>query len=158
MGYDDLALSYGNLMLLLGLARIGPSSVVARLGTLLLGIACIGLVVTAIFPTDLEEARSTHTGDIHTMSFLVNVGSTILAVVLLLSVSFGSDPRWHTYRRTALTMAAVVVIAFVLQFLTLHRGAPYGLANRFFVAMLLAWLLTTSIRLRVLARDRASEA
>jgi hypothetical membrane protein len=74
-----LALSCGNLMLLLGLARIGPSSVVARLGTLLLGIACIGLVVTAIFPTDLEEARSTHTGDIHTMSFLVNVGSTILA-------------------------------------------------------------------------------
>src|SRR5438477_5302904 len=67
---------------------------------------------------------------------------------VLLSVSFGSDPRWHTYRRTALTMAAVVVIAFVLQFLTLHRGAPYGLANRFFVAMLLAWLLTTSIRLR----------
>jgi len=55
-------------------------------------------------------------------------------------------------------MAAVVVIAFVLQFLTLHRGAPYGLANRFFVAMLLAWLLMTSIRLRVLARDRASEA
>ena len=55
-------------------------------------------------------------------------------------------------------MAAVVVIAFVLQFLTLHRGAHYGLANRFFVAMLLAWLLTTSIRLRVLARDRASEA
>ena len=91
-----LALSCGNLMLLLGLARIGPSSVVARLGTLLLGIACIGLVVTAIFPTDLEEARSTHTGDIHTISFLVNVGSTILAVVLL-SVSFGSDPRWHTY-------------------------------------------------------------
>ena len=37
MGYDDLALSYGNLMLLLGLARIGPSSVVARLGTLLRG-------------------------------------------------------------------------------------------------------------------------
>ena len=152
-----LALSCGNLMLLLGLARIGPSSVVARLGTLLLGIACIGLVVTAIFPTDPEEARSTHTDDIHTMSFLVNVGSTILAVVLL-SVSFGSDPRWHTYRRTTLTMAAVVVIAFVLQLLTLHRGAPYGLANRFFVAMLLAWLLTTSIRLRVLARDRASEA
>ena len=74
-----LALSCGNLMLLLGLARIGPSSVVARLGTLLLGIACIGLVVTAIFPTDPEEARSTHTDDIHTMSLLVNVGSTILA-------------------------------------------------------------------------------
>src|SRR5207237_9947604 len=73
-----LALSCGNLMLLLGLARIGPSSVVARLGTLLLGIACIGLVLAAIFPTDPEEPRSTEPGDIHTMSFLVKVGSTVL--------------------------------------------------------------------------------
>src|SRR2546430_5307385 len=86
-----LALSCGNLMLLLGLARIGPSSVVARLGTLLLGIACIGLVGTAVFPTGPGEGRSTHTGDNHTMSVLLNVGRTILPGGLFSSGS-GADP------------------------------------------------------------------
>jgi uncharacterized membrane protein YwaF len=147
-----LAMSCGCLMLLLGLARSGPSSVAARLGTLLLGIASIGLVISAIFATDLEEAPSTHTGDIHNMSFFVNVGSIVLAVVLL-SVSFGSHPRWRSYRSTALTLASLVVLAAVLQFLTLHRGAPYGLSNRLAVTTLFAWLLATSVRLRKSERE-----
>jgi hypothetical protein len=147
-----LATSCGCLMLLLGLARSGPSSVAARLGTLLLGIASVGLVISAIFPTDLEGAPSTRTGDIHDMSFLVNMGSILLAIVLL-SVSFGSQPRWRPYRRTAITLALLVVLASVVLFLTLHRGAPYGLANRLSVTVLFAWLLATSIRLRKLERE-----
>ena len=39
------------------------------------------------------------------------------------------------------------------QFLTLHRGAPYGIANRLFVSLLFAWLLTTSIHLLKVARQ-----
>ena len=147
-----LALSSGNLMLLLGLARSGPSSVTARLGIFLLGVASIGLVVSAIYTTDLDGAPSTRAGDIHLVSFLVNVGSDILASVLL-SISFGSDARWRAHQRTAATLAALVVLAFVLQFLTLHRGMPYGLTNRLFVVVAIAWLLTTSIRLRALARN-----
>ena len=147
-----LALSSGNLMLLLGLARSGLGSVTARLGTFLLGVASIGLVVSAIYTTDLDDAPSTRAGDIHLVSFLVNVGSIILASVLL-SISFGSHPRWRAYQRTAVTLAALVVLAFALQFLTLHRGMPYGLTNRLFVAVVLAWLLSTSIRLRALASE-----
>src|SRR5258705_1928775 len=49
-----LAMSVGCLTMLLGMYRSGPTSLVARLGTLLLGVASIGLLVTAIFPTDLE--------------------------------------------------------------------------------------------------------
>jgi len=147
-----LAMSCGCLMLLLGLARSGPSSIAARLGTLLLGIASVGLVISAVFPTDLEGAPSTRTGDIHDMSFLVNVGSILLAIVLL-SVSFGSQPRWRPYRRTAMALASLVVLAAVLQLLTLRKGAPYGLTNRLFVTVLLAWLFATSIRLRKLERE-----
>jgi hypothetical membrane protein len=144
-----LAMSCGCLMLLLGLVRSGPSLVIARIGTLLLGAASIGLVVSAIFPTDVRLPE-TPSGEIHFVSFLVNIGSIVLAIVLL-SVSFGSQPRWRPYRRIALTLAALVVLAVVLQFLTLHKGAPYGLANRLAVTVLLAWLLTTSIRLRAVA-------
>ena len=145
-----LAMSCGCVMLLLGLVRSGPSAALARIGTLLLAVASVGLVVSAIFPTDVQPP-STRSGEIHDLSFLVNVGSILLAIVLL-SVSFGGEPRWRPYRPASLSLAGLAVLAAVLQFLTLHRGAPYGLTNRLFVTVLFAWLLATSIRLRAVAR------
>ena len=85
------------------------------------------------------------------MSFLVNVGSILIATILL-SASFGANPVWRSYRRTAWILTALVVAGFVIQFLTLHKGMPYGLANRFFVLVLLAWLFAVSSRLRALNR------
>ena len=145
-----LGMSCGCLMLMLGLFRSGPTSIIARLGTLLLGVASIGLLVTAIFPTDLQGAPLTRSGNIHNMSFLVNVGSIFLATVLL-AAGFGSDSRWRTYQRTAIALTLLVVVAFIFQFLTLHRGMPYGIANRFFIVVLFAWFLTTAVRLRAVA-------
>src|SRR5512135_3669670 len=79
-----LGMGAGCLMLLLGLARSGPTSVVARLGIYLLAIPAIGLVISAIFPTDLEDAAvSTRAGYIHDIAFLVNIVSIILVMVLL---------------------------------------------------------------------------
>jgi len=140
-----LALSSGCLMLVLGLARGGPRSRAALLGTLLLGILSAGTLITAIFPPG--PSRS---GEIHSISFLVNAGSILLASVLL-SVGFGSDPRWRSFQRTAAALASLLVFAFVLQFFTAYFELLYGLANRFFAAMLVAWLLAISIRLRALA-------
>jgi protein-S-isoprenylcysteine O-methyltransferase Ste14 len=51
----------------------------------------------------------------------VNVGSIIVATVLL-SVSFGSSPRWRTYRSTAVVLTLLILVAFVIQFRTLHRA------------------------------------
>jgi len=146
-----VATSCGCLMLLLGLSRSGLNSITARLGVLLLGIASIGLLVSAVFPTDLAGGPRTRAGEIHTISFLVNIGSIIVATVLL-SLSFGSSPRWRTYRSTAVVLTLLILVAFVIQFRTLHRGMPYGLANRLFVAVLFAWFLATAFRLRTLAR------
>jgi len=146
-----LALSVGCLTLLLGLFCSGPKSIFARLGTLLLGVASIGLVVTAIYPTDLEATPTTHSGEMHDMSFFVNIGSVFLATICL-AVEFGSDPRWRSYQRSAVALTLLVAVAFIFQFLTLHKGMPYGIANRFFISVLFAWFLTTSIRLRRVAR------
>jgi len=142
-----VGLSADCIMLVLGLVRSGPSSIAARLGIVLLAVASIGLIVSAVFPTDLHGAPSTRSGYIHTLSFFVNVASIILAIILL-TVSFGSDVRWRSYRRTSLILLSLVALAFVLQFLTLRKGAPYGLANRFFITVLLAWVLVTAYRLR----------
>ena len=45
-----LAASSGCLMLVVGLARIGPRSAAARLGAILLAILSVGFLITAIFP------------------------------------------------------------------------------------------------------------
>ena len=151
-----IAMSIGCLMLALGLKRRGPNTTLATVGSILLGIAAIGLLVSAAFPTDLDDAPTTQTGNIHTISFLLNVASILIATVLT-SLSFGSHPRRRSFRVTSLALTALIVVAFVIQFLTLHRGAPYGLANRLFVALLFLWLFATSIRLRDVTRDAGDD-
>lgn len=151
-----LGMSCGLLTLAAGLYTNGLRSIVASLGIFLLIIAAIGLVVSAIFPTDAPGAPSTSSGAIHDMSFLVNVGSILIATVLL-SVSFGAHPVWRSYRRTAWILTSLIFIGFVVQFLTLHKGMPYGLANRFFVVVLFAWLFAVSFRLRAPPREQAAK-
>jgi len=148
------SLSLGCLALAIGLFRDGPKSLLGRIGAALLVVVFAGLIVTALFPTDLETAPSTHTGDIHTLSFQVNVVS-ILVSTLCLALSYGGDAVWHRRRMPALIFAGFLSLALVVQFLTLHRGAPYGITNRLFVAVLMAWLISNSFWLASVAKARA---
>lgn len=145
-----VSIALGCLTLAIGLFRDGPRSWLGRIGAALLLVAFAGLIVTALFPTDLETAPSTPTGDIHTLSFMVNVVS-IFVSTLCLAFSYGGSPLWRRRRAPALTFAALLAAAFVAQFLTLHRGAPYGITNRLFVVVLLAWLISNSLWLRSVA-------
>ncbi len=130
-----LALGCGCLTLLLALSGSEPGSVAAWIGILLMGIPSIGLVVSAFFPMDAPESPPTRTGDVHNISFLANVVSIVLATSLL-SVGFWIDPRWRSFRRLAVALTSLIVIGVIVQFLTLQRGAPFGLANRCFAATL----------------------
>jgi hypothetical membrane protein len=142
-----LAMSFVILTLVLAFAKAGMRSVVGWLGLALLIVASLGLVVSAIFPTDVQGAPSTRAGDIHDMSFLVNVSCMITATVLI-SASLGGMPRMRDFRQTTWMLTGLILVAFVVQILTFHKGMPYGLANRFFVVALLIWLLAISVRLR----------
>jgi hypothetical protein len=142
-----LAMAGGCLMLLLGLARSGPGSIVGWIGTFLLVLPSIGLVISAFYPMDGSGTPPTRTGEIHDISFLINVASIFLATVLL-SVGFGISPRWRSFRRFAVILSLLIVLAFVLQFLTIQWRESFGLANRFFVAVLFTWFFATSARLR----------
>ena len=146
-----LAAGAGCLMLVLGLARTGPRSNTARFAMFLIAIASIGLVVSAEFPMDVT-GPATRTGDIHDISFLVNIVSLFLAA-LFLAAAFGTDARWRRYQRGAVVLAALLIVGFVLQFLTLRiRGLPYGFANRLFAGLVITWLLTNAVWLRRVAR------
>lgn len=144
-----VSISLGCLALAIGLLLDGPASWLGRIGAVLLMVAFAGLIVTAIFPTDLETAPTTRTGNIHTLSFLTNVVSVLLSTICL-GLSYGGSPRWRRHRTVALVFAGLLLAAFVAQFLTLHRGAPYGITNRLFVAVLMAWLITNSLWLKAI--------
>jgi hypothetical protein len=149
-----LSVSLGCLTLAIGLFRDGPTSWLGRIGAALLLVAFAGLVVTALFPTDLETAPSTRAGDIHTVSFLVNIVS-IVSSAICLGLSYASSPRWRRRRPAGLAFAGFLIVAFVAQYLTLHKGAPYGITNRLFVAVLMAWFISNSLWLRsVIIHDR----
>ncbi|MDT7531574.1 DUF998 domain-containing protein [Sphingopyxis sp. SE2] len=151
-----LSISLGCLALATGLLRIGPKSWLGRASAGLLIVAFAGLIVTAVFPTDLETAASTRTGDIHNISFLVNIVSIMLSSICL-SLSYTFDPQWKRHRVAALALAGVLLLAFVAQYLTLHRGAPYGITNRLFVAVLMVWLLSNSLWLKAAASIRLAQ-
>jgi hypothetical protein len=152
-----LSISLGCLALATGLIRIGPASWLGRAGTGLLIVAFAGLIVTALFPTDLETAPSTRTGDIHTISFLVNIVSILLSSICL-SLSYIRDPQWKRHRAPAQALAGVILLAFVAQYLTLHRGAPYGITNRLFVAVLMVWFLANSFWLKTVASNSLTQS
>jgi hypothetical protein len=73
--------------LFLGLLRDGPESRIARVAEVLLAVAVVGLLASAIFPMDVHPPH-TRSGSIHEASFLVNV-SCILLAALLLALSYG---------------------------------------------------------------------
>jgi hypothetical membrane protein len=145
----------GCLVLGIGLLREGPKVWLGRAGAGLLIICALGLAVTAIFPTDLETAPSTRTGDIHAISFLVNIFAVLFAAIAL-ALSYRRSEHWRRRRAAGAGFAALLLIAFLAQFFTLHKGAPYGLTNRAFVAILMAWLISTSLWLRAASRGLRS--
>lgn len=146
-----MAMSLGCLCLSLGLWRDGPRTATSLIGRIFLLVVFVGALVTAAFATDLEGLPDTQHGNIHTISFLVNVVGILLAA-LTLSFSFGADARWKRFRPAALILAFLLIIAFVGQFLTLHRGMPYGITNRIFVTVMMVWLIAVAWRLRTVSK------
>lgn len=148
-----VSLGLGCLTLAVALFRDGPTLWLGRAGAAWLLVAFVGLMVTAMYPTDLETAPSTRTGDIHAISFLVNIVSVLLSAMCL-TLAYAAEPRWRSRRSAALVLAGLLIAAFVAQYITLHRGAPYGITNRLFVAVLMAWLLSNSLWLISAIRRR----
>lgn len=146
-----VATAVADLMLLFGLLRVGPSVRTARLAEVLLGIAVVGLLTSAVFPMDLPHAPVTLAGRLHEASFNVNVPCTLL-VPLLLATSFGSDVRWRPFRRTAWVLALIELLAFVLQVATIILHSNYGLANQLFVASAVIWLFAVALHMRAISQ------
>jgi hypothetical protein len=132
--------SLGLAAMVLAVRSSGPQPPLKAIGLVAVSITAVGLLVTAIYPTDLPGAPFTRSGEIHELSFRVNVVGLLVGVVAL-SLALGREPPWRPSQRTLGVLALNVVVALVLQFATLRKGMPYGLANRYFVIAIFAWLL-----------------
>lgn len=139
--------SLGCLMLALGFARSCAGSIPGRLCSAMFALASVGLAATAAYPTDKPGAPVTSVGDIHRISFLVNVASIVLAAILTTVVA-SRDARWRKHRLPAALLALLLVIAVVVQFRALYQGIAHGVANRFVIGTMVIWLVVTATRLR----------
>ena len=144
--------SLGCLMLALGFARSCSGSVSGWLCAAMFGVASVGLAVTAVYPTDMPGSPTTTSGNIHKISFFVNVASIVLAALLTAFVAL-RDARWREHRVLAALLALVLVIAMVVQFRALYQGIAHGIANRFVIGIMMIWLVVTAFRLRRLGRS-----
>ncbi len=138
-----------------GLAPAARSS--AALG--LLGLALAGLVVAAVFPTDVSvEGRFTTTitttsGRIHGVASAVAYLS-LIGAALLLTRSFAADPRWRGFHPTARLLALALPLGLggsVLGAATSVMGVP----QRLFLGLVVLWLVLTARQLRRVASVEA---
>jgi hypothetical protein len=140
--------SAGVFALLVGLIRTGPATWIARTGLVFLSVLVPGLLVAAIFQTDLPHHPMTQHGLIHNLDALANFLCGLIAA-LFLAASFGDDPLWRPFRGTALILAVFTVVALVNQFLTDALRLPWsGVSNRVFAGSLMLWLLLTALHMR----------
>jgi len=141
-----VAFGIGVFSLAIALSRPDSSSVVrSRLGVPLLSLAGACLFAVGFFPTDLEGAPATTTGDIHTsLSAIVFLAMVVSLPVL--SRAFGRSEKLRSYRRFSLALAIVVVALFFVADATITEGVYGGLGERVFILGFYSWLLLATIR------------
>jgi hypothetical protein len=127
----------------------------SRLGMILLGIAGLGVLVGAIFPTDVtpDDSPVTWIGAVHVVSALIGF-LCFLAAMFLMSQRFKKDERWQSFSRASFALACATLAAFIaFQIIEATNTPVGGLAQRVFVALYLLWLFLTAIRLRAIAKE-----
>lgn len=143
----------GNLALCAGLRR---SLVPGRLragAVLLFGLAALGIMAAAVFPTDPGGGARTVAGLVHRTAASVSFLLEVIALFLF-SAAFVSSPRWVRYARGSFVWAAVSTAALTGLFLAVLWNRMPGLAERAALGSFLTWEVAASIAL--LSRRRSA--
>ncbi len=143
---SDVLNAVGVIAIALGLrATLSPGKRVTASWVLML-IAGLGFIVSAVFVTDeTDTEETTISGGIHILSFLVTIISLLVAVWMLRGV-FARDDGWRQFRRAQLWFAVAVSVVFVGN-IALAEAAP-GLAQRVLAVVLAIWWLSLAVNIR----------
>ena len=142
-----VVLSVGTWALVSGLHRDLSEPARSRLGLALLGLFGTGLLVAAVFPTDLEGAPQTLAGTVHT----INGALTFLSAVTganLVSRRLKHDEKWQPTHRLASVLALIMIPVFLATGAAAARETGGGIAQRILLVTLAAWFVVIAMRLR----------
>ncbi len=136
-----------SLALLASLAKGTVKDARSPLGMALLGIWSIAAVLLALFPTDLAGAHPTAHGAIHLLlAFIAFVCAPVGEV--LLARGFARDVNLRSISAPAQGIAVAALVMMVVVLLGFGSRQVFGLFERGFLALVLAWMLLVAYRLR----------
>jgi len=132
--------SLGSLALAAIMIRREPGQRRIRIGSTLFIIAAIGAVVAGIFPADPASGYpQTPAGAIHATAGLVRFLSLSFALPLL-SAALATDPHFEGVSKSLTVLGILFVVAFLLSIVVLANIQLFGLGQRAFIVLLLAWM------------------
>jgi len=136
----------GNLSLSLGLRGALRPGQLRSWAVSLLGLAAVGILLAAIYPTDRPDQIPSFTGRVHrtaaSATFLLE-----LASIFIFSVAFGRDSHWRRQKTISLVLSVIAAISLAVFIVAVLTGVAPGLAERVALVVLLAWELWISFQL-----------
>jgi hypothetical membrane protein len=128
----------GNLALSVGLRRsLGPGALHTA-GVLLFGLAALGILAAAFFPTDSGGAARTLPGLVHRVATLASFPVELISL-LLISASFTGSAHWRRLAGLSFAWSAIAAATLVWLFLAVLWNKMPGLAERVALAAFLVW-------------------
>lgn len=136
----------GNLALALGLHGALPSGRLRIRAVLLFGLAAAGILLTAFFPTDPPGQVQTMTGQIHRTAASTSFALE-LAAMYIFSMAFRRHHQWRRQWNTSLVLSTCAAVALFLFVIAIQLEMAPGLAERFALAIFMAWEIWACMQL-----------
>jgi hypothetical membrane protein len=128
----------GNLALTAGLRRsLGPGALHTA-GVLLFGLAALGILAAAVFPTDSGGEARTFAGLVHRVAAIASFPVELISL-LLISASFSGSTHWRRLAGRSFAWSAIAAATLVWLFLAVFWNKMPGLAERVALATFLVW-------------------
>ncbi|MEO5943848.1 MAG: DUF998 domain-containing protein [Ferruginibacter sp.] len=132
------ALAFAGILLLSGLMINIKSS---KISIITKGIFCVGMLLVAMFPTDVPVIPPTLRGLIHGSAALIALICLSIAMIAWGAV-FKRNENWKSFAKTSLIFGVVSLLLFIVFF-----ASPIplrGLSERILLVWDISWLLLVS--------------
>jgi hypothetical membrane protein len=113
-------------------------------GPVLLAVAGMLDLVSAIFHAVRYDAPATTAGTVHMIAGIVTFLCTIIAMFAMVR-AFRRHPAWQPFARPTLAWACLSAAAFIVLGPGLMGEAHFGVQQRAMAACFMSWMVTTSV-------------
>lgn len=137
--------SIGSIAVAMLAMRMRPKKRKALIGGVFFIIAALGSALAGLFPADqISQTSLTSTGIIHTVGGLMRFISLAVTLPLLSSV-LKKNERWQKQGRTLNILGILFVVIFLGTIFVLAPMNLFGLGQRIFITIVLAWMVIVSL-------------